>query len=344
MNCRQYFGGLLLWGAAVTGLRAQDFHYVTAFHAPQVVNPAGTSANALHRTQVVAQYRGQWDAALSEQSYQGAAVFADMRFCLPNSRKSYYALGIGVQRDASTQGGLYHGSATVALAYHQHLGGETFAAAGAAAGGLLFGIQPARLSFDAQYQQGHYDPSRPTGETQLQEHLIQADLHAGVMLYDNQRGWSAGLAWRHLNKPAYTLLGGDNRLGIGLVLQGSATVWSTPARTRSVVLRTMLRRQSVSGSNSRQWQWLGGGTFQVAIPAAGKFSIGSYLRTGSTPTRALAFNTLVPTLQWTGRSVTTILTYDADIAGTRSRYPGGMELMIGYSFGKKDRCVVCSGF
>ncbi|MEY3051248.1 MAG: hypothetical protein RLY31_1033 [Bacteroidota bacterium] len=325
-------------------MMAQDFHYVTSFHAPQVVNPAGTSANALHRTQVVAQYRGQWDAATSEQAYQGVSVYVDMRFCLPNSRKSFYALGVGMQRDGSTRGGLYHGAANAALAYHQHLGGETFAAAGAAAGGLVFGIQPARLRFDAQYQQGAFDPSRPTGEAGLQESILQADLHAGLLLYNNRKGWSAGLAWRHLNKPLYSLLGEENRLGIGLVIQGSATVWSSYAGARSLVLRTILRRQSVSGGNSLQWQWLGGGTFQLGIPSAGRLSLGTYLRTGSTPTRRLRLNTLVPTLQWSGEYVTIILTYDADVAGTRSRYPGGMELMFGYSFGKKDRCVVCSGF
>lgn len=75
-----------------------------------------------------------------------------------------------------------------------------------------------------------------------------------------------------------------------------------------------------------------------------RLSLGAYLRAGSTPLNSFMLNTLVPVVQLSRDNFSVVMSYDTDIARTRSRFPGGLELMLAYGFGKTDRCVVCSGF
>ncbi|MEY3369080.1 MAG: hypothetical protein RI973_2235 [Bacteroidota bacterium] len=337
---------LAIWLLAIAGISAQDFHFVNSFQAQQLINPAATGASSINRTQIATLYRGQWDNAISEHSYQGAAVLADMRFCLQRSRKSFYALGIGIQHDFSPLGGLYNSIGMFNAAYHQHLGNEVFAAVGASLGGFVFGIQPGNLKFDAQFQQGYFDSGRSNGEDFLRQAIAQPDMGAGGVVYNNLEGWSAGISWRHINKPLYSLLEDDNRLGIGLVVHGSYALWKTNSRSRMVQIRALYRRQSMTGSNSMQWQAMSGGFFQAAIGGAMgmRLSLGAYLRAGSTPLNSFMLNTLVPVVQLSRDNFSVVMSYDTDIARTRSRFPGGLELMLAYGFGKTDRCVVCSGF
>jgi type IX secretion system PorP/SprF family membrane protein len=325
---------------------AQDYHFANSIQLPQLLNPAATGSGSVHRTQVAALYRGQWDNLVNQNSYQGASAFADIRFCLQNSKKSYYALGIGVQHDFSPLGYYYNSNGMLTAAYHQHLGDETFAAVGGSLGGLAMGIQPEKLKFDEQFQNGSFDPSNSNGENFLRDNIFQPDLSSGFVLYNNEKGWSAGLAWRHLNKPVYSLLGDENRLGVGMVLYGTCSVWKTRAHAQSVQLRALYRRQSVTGSNSLQWQTMAGIFYQTGFTGRGgaKMTAGAYLRGGSLPGSAFTLNTLVPAVQMGNDQFTITVSYDADIARTRSRFAGGMEIVLQTSFGKTDRCVVCSGF
>lgn len=330
---------------ALSRLAAQDFHFVNSFQLPQLINPAASGSVSVFRTHVGSLYRGQWEQASSKDSYQGAAVLADMRYCLPNSRKNFYALGVGIQHDYSPLGGLYNSMAMLTAAYHQHLGKDNFIAAGISTGLLGFGLQAGRLRFDAQYQQGNYDPGRSNGEENLVSSIIRSSLGAGLLLYNNDRGWSLGLSWKHLNKPNYSLLGEDNRLGIGMIAHATYTPWQTRSHSRLWQLRALYRRQAVPGSNSLQWQALAGNFFQLAIgDSGGRLGAGLYVRAGSTTDRQVVINTLVPALQLSNGRYTGTLSYDLDLARTRTTLPGGLELQLAASFGGKDRCIVCAKF
>ncbi len=335
----------LILHITVSSLAAQDFHFVNSFQLPQLINPAASGSVSVFRTHVGSLYRGQWEQASSKDSYQGAAIMADMRYCLPNSRKNFYALGLGVQHDYSPLGGLYNSMAMLTAAYHQHLGNDNFIAAGISTGLLGFGVQAGRLRFDAQYQQGNYDPSRSNGEENLVNSIIRSSLGAGILLYNNDQGWSVGISWKHLNKPNYSLLEGDNRLGIGMIAHATYTPWQTRSHSRLWQLRALYRRQAVPGSNSLQWQALAGNFFQLSIgDSGGRLGAGIYLRAGGTPDKQIVINTLVPALQLSNGRYTGTLTYDLDLARTRTTLPGGLELQLATSFGGKDRCVVCAKF
>ena len=336
---------ILLITAPIVAL-GQDYHFANSIQLPQLLNPAATGSGSVHRTQVATVYRGQWDNLISQNSYQGASVFADLRFCLQNSKKSYYALGIGVQHDVSPLGYFYNSNGMLTAAYHMHLGNETFGSVGGSLGALAMGIQPEKLKFDEQFQNGAYDPSNSNGENFLRNNIVQPDLSSGFVLYNNKAGWSAGLSWRHLNKPVYSLQGDENRLGVGLVLYGTCSLWKTRVHGQSVQVRALYRRQSVTGTNSRQWQTMTGVFYQTAFSGRGgmRMTAGTYIRAGSLPGSVFTLNTLVPAIQLGNDQFSATISYDADIARTRSRFSGGMEIVFQTSFGKTDRCIVCSGF
>ena len=153
----------------------QDYHFANSIEVPQLLNPAATGSGSVHRTQVAALYRGQWDNLTSQNSYQGESVFADIRFCLQNSKKNYYALGIGIQHDFSPLGYFYNSNGMLTASYHHHLGNGTFGAVGGSLGGLAMGIQPEKLKFDEQFQNGTYDPSNSNGEKFLRANILQPD-------------------------------------------------------------------------------------------------------------------------------------------------------------------------
>ena len=334
----------LLWGTPL--VRAQDFNFVQSLLLPQVVNPAAAGHQSLYRGQVAALYRGQWDNAGSEQSYQGAAAAADLRFCLQNQYKNFFALGLVLQHDWSPLGGLSNTAGQLSGAFHLHLGNETFASAGAYLGALGYRLDPDRLKFNAQYLNGNYNPNAPTGESFSRNGAIKPDLGSGIEVYNNGKGWSTGVAWRHVNKPGYSLHDDDaNRLGIGWVVHGSATLGQNKAGARAWLLRGLYRRQSFSGGNSAQWQGLLGAFRQVTYNTGAKtrLTAGAYFRLGGRPGAAVAVNTLIPAVQLGSDNFTAALSYDISLQRTRSRFAGGLELSLAYSFGETDRCVVCRG-
>jgi type IX secretion system PorP/SprF family membrane protein len=324
----------------------QDYHFANSIEVPQLLNPAATGSGSVHRTQVAALYRGQWDNLTSQNSYQGESVFADIRFCLQNSKKNYYALGIGIQHDFSPLGYFYNSNGMLTASYHHHLGNGTFGAVGGSLGGLAMGIQPEKLKFDEQFQNGTYDPSNSNGEKFLRANIFQPDLSSGFVLYNNKAAWSVGISLRHLNKPVYSLLGDENRLGVGMVFYGTCSLWKTHVNKQSIQARALYRRQSVTGSNSLQWQTMAGVFYQTSFSgqAGMKMTAGAYLRGGSLPKSVFTLNTLVPAIQLGNDQFSATISYDVDIARTRSRFAGGLEIVFQASFGKTDRCIVCSGF
>ncbi len=329
-----------------TSVLAQDFHFVQALLLPQIVNPAAVGHQSLYRSQVAALYRGQWDNIGSEQSYQGAAVLADMRFCLQNQDKNFFALGLALQHDWSPLGGLSNSAGRISGSFHLHFGGETFGSAGASLGALGYHLDPDRLKFNAQYIGSNYNPNAPNGENFVRNGAIKPDLGSGLEIYNNLKSWSIGIAWQHLNTPGYSLFDDDaNKLGISWVVHFSYTAWANSAKTRSWLFRGLYHRQSFSNSDSKQWQGMFG-AFRHLIYSNGantKLSAGGYLRLGGRSGVAVAVNTLVPAIQFGNDSFTTALSYDINLQKIHSRFAGGLELSLAYSFGKTDRCVVCRG-
>jgi type IX secretion system PorP/SprF family membrane protein len=322
-------------------LQAQDFHFVQAFNAPVVFNPAATGSQALYRSSVTMLYRGIWDNSLSDQAYQGAALAAETRFCLANQQRNFFALGSVLQHDWSPLGNLSNTHASLTGAFHFHLGSNTYAALGAGLGALNYRVDPARLRFDAQFQNGSFDPSRNNGENFETNSRLQPDFHGGAMIANNTRGYSAGIAWHHLNQPVYAFLNDENRLGIGMTLHGTGRL-KLAGRRQHLLLRGLYRRQSLGG-NSLQQQALGGALLHIHGEGnTGRHvQVGSYLRGGASSTNPFVLNALVPAVQLGNHVFTMALSYDVNLQRVRSRFSGGMEMSMGFRFGEPDRCVKC---
>jgi type IX secretion system PorP/SprF family membrane protein len=332
----------ICWFLGLSVLEGQDFHFVHSPLVAQALNPGQVGGGTMRRTSVTALYRGQWDNLISNRSYQGGGVFADMRYCLPSSRKHFYGLGVGVQYDFSLLGGLIRSGGGFSGAYHHHLGSETFLSAGGSLGFVALGIGD-RLTFDEQFQQGAFSSANGNGESMLGQQLISPDAGAGFSFYNLLRGWSVGMSWRHLNTPRYTLLDSENRLGISWVLNGSWTVWQTRVQSARCEIRGMLRRQSVSGRNSAQWLGSAGLFYGALLSghAGVRLRGGAYARVGGLPGVPIGLNTLTPVLEWLTEDYALALGYDMNIARIQSRFSGGLELMFSARFGNPDRCIVC---
>lgn len=323
---------------------AQDFHFAHALFLPQTVNPAAVGHQALYRTQVAALCRGQWDHPAHPNAYTGAAVAADMRFCLTGQHKNFFALGLSIQHDGSLLGGLSNTAGRLAGAFHLHLGHETFASVGAYAGGMAYKVSPEALQFDAQYQNGMFQPLAPNGEPFERTAALKADMGSGFEVYNNVKGFSAGFAFHHLNQPSYSFFGDDaNRVGIGWVLHGSVSL----GRRQAWLMRGLWRQQSLGGGNSAQWQAMMGAfrrwSFLTTERLRTQLLAGASARWGGRQRFAVALNTLVPTLQLGNDHFSLLLAYEVPLQAIRPRFSGGLEVALAYSFGRPDRCISCRG-
>ncbi len=319
---------------ACTGLNAQDFHFTQAFFAPQVINPAAVGRTSDERSQVVGLYRGVWEPAVHPDAYQGVTVSYTHRKCL---RDGFFGLGIMAQHDWSQVGGLYNTFGRLQGAYHIQVGKAHYLSSGAYISLLNYGVQAERLSYDAQFVNGNFNPGAPNGEAFVETSVIKADAGAGVEYRNAHTNLTAGMAFHHVNKPAYSFFGDNaHRLNVGWLAYLTAPLF------RKARVHALLRQQSFTGIENRQWLIVIGilpnEPVQVRDFVA---SAGLYVRGGGQNGRLIWPNALTPVLRLGGRSVFLNLSYDFNLVRLRSRLSGGLELSWGYSFGAKDRCVRC---
>lgn len=340
----QIFFATLIFAAFSSHSFAQDFHFVQSIRHPQIINPAVTGSQSILRSSFTAFYRGQWDKVTSNKSYQGAAVAADVRFCLPLLHRNYFALGVVLQNDWNPWGGLSNSMARLSGAFHLQLDRETFAAAGAYFGGLNYRLDPDRLRFDAQYQNGNYNPGAPNGETFPRNSATKQDLGTGFTIYNHINGWSAGMALHHLNKPSYSLFDDtQNELSLGWVFHGAVAIMDPSTDKPKYLFRAVYRHQSFAGLDNRQQQVLFGLLKRIPFPGDSDsfFNLGVYGRVGADSNSSLKLNSLIPALEMGGDRYSFSLSFDANLVRTRSRFTGGLELSLNFNFNGKDNCVIC---
>ncbi|MCB9280570.1 MAG: type IX secretion system membrane protein PorP/SprF [Lewinellaceae bacterium] len=326
-------------------LLAQDLLFAPTGAGQQILNPAITGSLTSQKGSLTAFYQGLWDRPGTGKSYQGAALVADMRFCLPNLEDgNYFAFGLVLQHDWNPQGGLANSWARFSGAFHIRLTETVHASVGGYAGALNYRLNPDGFRFDAQYQNGNYNPAASNGETFSGNGSTQLDLGSGLSFYDGEGRWSAGLAWHHLNKPAYTLFEDEaNRLGIGWALHAAYATRKLTNGKPAAILRGVYRRQSFTGLDSEQWQSMAGIFYRGSVKgtAPSFFYVGIYVRLGGASGRSPNLNSLVPAIQLNGDRFGFSMSYDVNLVRTRSRLPGGIELSLNYNFGEMGRCNIC---
>lgn len=324
---------------------AQDFNFNQSLQNTFLVNPASAGQASAHSLRLTLLARTQWDNPGSPKGYQGGATTMEWRHCLSSSRH-FFALGLAVQHDWSVLGGMSNTQALPVAAYHLHLGDDWFIAAGAATGILSYSILEDNLKFDAQYQSGYFNGDRDNKENLTGNGRVVADLGAGFECYNNRKGISLGVSWQHLNTPTYSFIDNENSLGISFIAHGTYSVPFNHKGSKAVSGKFLLRRQSLTGNNSKQWMALTGvaGRFPIADLEDNILQFGIYVRLGGIPNYHLAVNAVVPTFTYMNNDWSASLSYDINSSGIRTRFAGGMELTTTFSFGKNDKCVNCPRF
>jgi type IX secretion system PorP/SprF family membrane protein len=326
----------------VYSMTAQDFHFTQSLQNTFLVNPASAGEQSETASRLTVLSRSQWDNPGTVKGYQGVAATYEWRHCLSNDRH-FFALGIVVQHDWSVLGGLSNSMALPGAAYHIHLNDDWFMSAGAAVGLLSYTIREDNLKFDAQYINGNFVSTSDNKEQLSGAGNMVADMSSGFEIYNNLKGISVGVSWLHLNKPKYTFLDEENRLGISFIGHGSYTLKFNHKGTQAIAIKGLLRRQSMSGNNSRQWLFQTG--LFGRVPAFGHVVQGGiYARWGGVSGAVTGVNAVIPTLLFHQGSWDFAWSYDINTSGIRTRFAGGMEFTAGWNFGQYDKCVNCPKF
>lgn len=335
----RYFSALLFAALFIISAPAQDLQFSQFNAIPQLLNPAATGFLPHGRHRLALQHRAQWDNTWTENAYTGLAAAYDFRLC---TRHNFWAFGLALTSDWAGSGAFFNRYGLLSAAYHQALGGGIYGTVGFATGGLQYGLDKAKLRYDAQFDGYNYDPQRDNQEITLLENRFQPDMNAGFQIYQVRRGWMLGLAFQHLNQPTYSLLqaqedGNENRLGTGLALHGTLAF----GRKQQGMTRFLLRKQSVIGANSQQWQLLWGGNWAWPLSKGSAFAPGLLLRMNSRQDHALALGSLVFETQLRFPNTTLRLSYDVDATPRTGHFAGGLELSAAWFWGDEQACIVC---
>ena len=166
---------------------------------------------------------------------------------------------------------------------------------------------------------------------------------SGFECYNNRKGISLGISWLHLNKPVYSFIENTNNLGISFIAHGTVSKVFNNKGTKSLSFKALLRRQSFSGNNSRQWMALTGitGGLPLIEYAGNILQFGIAARWGGVLDSNFSINALVPNFTYLNNAWSLSLSYDINTSGIKTQFAGGMELSTTYSFGKYDKCINC---
>jgi len=326
---------------------AQDFLLSQFYAMPMSVNAAATGYMESGKMRASLAYRSNWDEAKNEGAYQGALAALEYRQCF---KENFWAIGGLVQTEGTRFARFGQAQLRLSGAFHYRLGESFYASVGGGGGVLQYGAMLDGLRYDRQFVTNvGYDPNVGNGESFADDNLFRLDLNAGAQVYDTYRGWSAGVALTHLNRPEFSFLGEENTLGVGLAMHGSWTFWmkkmqrgqKKPAGS-AMVARGLYYRQSVLGSNSRQWQALLGGFYKLHGKGDGTFMGGVMARFAGRADKGAVIESLVPSIQM-GKTARLGISYDLNVQKLAVPSAGRLEFTFAWNFGNEDKCINCPG-
>ena len=178
---------------------AQDAHFSQFYYSPLFINPANTGVfNGNYRFST--NYKNQWQSI----SNPYRTVFAGLELALPSKN-----LGIGISflsdKSGKSKMGITQGN--ISVSYNLHVNDKNSVVTGLQYGIGQRSITIQDLKWDSQFNGTSYDPSAPTGESQVSSAFIYMDVSAGVMwnytaTHSSSRFKSSlGIAVFHANQP-----------------------------------------------------------------------------------------------------------------------------------------------
>lgn len=202
---------LLTWAALLCPVSyhadAQDIHLSQFYEAPILRNPALAGIfTGDYRVQLV--YRNQWSSITIP--YQTGAASGEVRFPIGH-HNDYLTGGLQLTYDVAGSAHFRTSQLLPVLNYHKSLNDEKdmYLSVGFMAGITQRQFDPAKATFDNQYNNGVFDPTAPSGETMIKDNFSYLDMATGLS-FSNTIGenvhWFVGAAFYHFNQPKVSFL------------------------------------------------------------------------------------------------------------------------------------------
>ncbi|MEO1516890.1 MAG: PorP/SprF family type IX secretion system membrane protein [Bacteroidota bacterium] len=205
---RYLLSTLLFLCLTLSPILAQDAVWSMAAQQPQYLNPARTGAfNGRHRINL--SHRSQWWNVLEDQAYHTQAAAYSFRFCSQGGN-GYFGLGMRLYADELGTAPYRSAQAKLAGSYMHLLDqgiSDAYIAIGAEIGLVQHSLDINRLSFNAQFIDGGFDPDAATGENFLTDQYQFGDFAVGLVLRRN--AVEVGVNFAHiLGEPRQAFLSG----------------------------------------------------------------------------------------------------------------------------------------
>lgn len=263
-----YFGFVIIC-LCVQNSKAQDLHFSQYFNAPLLINPANTGFAPDKDWRIGANYRNQWAGILSNP-YKTMSVWGDAQIFNDRFDNGWMGVGGSILKDVAGSGNLSATKINASLAYHQLIGYKSLLSGGFSIGGVNKRIDPAKLTFDNQWNGKFFDITLPSNEVFSTSSVWYLDVQAGLNMawFPNDNAYiNAGFSAAHLNRPKesfFTNTNTDTRLSVryNYFLNGSFKLndqwivnpniyYSAMAKTNETVLG-MNAHYNLSGDGSTQ--------------------------------------------------------------------------------------------
>ncbi len=316
--------GILAWGLGLAA-QAQDLHFSQFYETSLLRNPALTGVFSGDYKAGVS-YRSQW--ASIANPYQTALATGETRFSLGSGEAAdFISIGLLSYYDRAGSAGMQTISLYPALNYNKSLEDamNSYLSVGFTAGYQQRSVDPGKMTFDNQYQNGQFDPSAPSGEPMPIRNYSLWDLGAGISFHSTSGAeahralsYYLGISGYHLTQPRTSFLQNELiRLGIK---------WNLGAgMSKAISDQTHVQFHLNYAQHKGLYQELiFGGLFgwdrpSFAGESAFSLSGGLFCRLE---------DALIPTVKTRFGDYSITLSYDLNVSGLRtaSQYRGGMEI------------------
>ncbi len=195
-------------------LNAQDIHFSQFYMSPLNLNPAMTGVtNCTHR--FVVNYRNQWASVLKANAFNTYSASYDQR--IPVGRYDYFGVGGLFWGDRAGELDFATLQGKLALSYAKRMSGyrnrANYLVVGVDGGISQRSIDFLKAQWPEQNNNGVFDPTRSSGETNFNDNFIFGDMAAGLMWYgvsNRYENFYIGGAYHHLNRANQTFFDADS--------------------------------------------------------------------------------------------------------------------------------------
>lgn len=313
-----------IWCFVTAPAAAQDIHLSQFYETPILRNPALAGIfTGDYRVEAV--YRNQWNSVTIP--YQTGAVSGEARF--PIGQHNDYVTG-GLQLTYDIAGSAHFRTSQLlpVINYHKSLNDDKdmYLSLGFMGGFTQRQFNPAKATFNNQYNNGTFDPSAPSGENFIKYNYTYLDMATGLSfsstLGENVH-WFVGAAYYHFNRPKVSFLN-DNTIELSAKWEYNAGLSAPLGEFGKVILEYNQLKQGIYSEVMAGG--LLGHTIQIssgATTATNMIYGGLFVRWN---------DAVVPVIKLELDKYTIGFSYDVNVSklSKASRSFGGYELSLSY--------------